>query len=318
MYIICMLLVLMFYFYNLYLKEKKKANLEERESLKAIHIGDDFSNKFEPMLGTTDVKVKPEFGTTDMKFEPMLGTTDVKIKPEFKAIEVKVRPEFGTTDVKVKPEFETIDVKDKPEFGTADVKVRQEAGPESLLTDETWCRIDYFELDSRVGPMFEAKTCRPKIIVDGFTNPGNSTDRFSLGRLSNVNRTSEIEDARRHIGKGIELTCCNNGNVFVSNLSDKPIFVRSQNANYYQRFHPTTVSKIMSGCSAKIFSQQDFDQLLAQAATSGFYSVMGLAKMCSIQMSFVKGWGVEYTRQVCNDDLACVSNSQPGVRKHLQ
>jgi hypothetical protein len=284
MYIICMLLVLMFYFYNLYRKEKKKADQEELESLKAIHIGDDFSNKFEPMLGTTDVKFKPEFGTTDMKFEPMLGTTEVKVKPE---------------------------------FASTDVNIRQEAGPESSLTDETWCRIDYFELDSRVGPMFEAKTSRPKIIVDGFTNPGNSTDRFILGRLSNVNRTSEIDDARRHIGKGVELTCCNNGNVFVSNLSDKPIFVRSQNANYYHGSHPTTVNKIMSGCSAKIFSQQHFNQLLAQAATSGFYSVMGLAKMCSIQMSFVKGWGVEYTRQVCNDDLVCVSDSQPGVRKHL-
>jgi hypothetical protein len=295
MYIICMLLVLMFYFYNLYLKEKKKADQEERESLKAIHIGDDVSNKFEPMIGTTDGKLKPQLRNNN----------------------VKIKSEFGTTDVKVKPEFGTSDIKVKTEYGSTDIKVKPESGPESLLTDENWCRIGYFELDSRVGPMFEAKTCRPKIIVDGFTNPGNSTDRFSLGRLSNVNRTSEIEDARRHIGKGVELTCCNNGNVFVSNLSDKPIFVRSQNANYYHGFHPTTVNKITSGCSAKIFSQQDFDQLLAQAVTSGFYSVMGLAKMCSIQMSFIKGWGVEYTRQVCNDDLTCVSDSQPGVRKHL-
>lgn len=63
-----------------------------------------------------------------------------------------------------------------------------------------WCSIAYYELNSRVGEVFHAQS--HSIIVDGFTNPDNKSDRFCLGQLSNVNRNSTIENTRRHIGKG--------------------------------------------------------------------------------------------------------------------
>ncbi len=63
-----------------------------------------------------------------------------------------------------------------------------------------WCSIAYYELNSRVGEVFHAQS--HSIIVDGFTNPDNKSDRFCLGQLSNVNRNSTIESTRRHIGKG--------------------------------------------------------------------------------------------------------------------
>jgi hypothetical protein len=63
-----------------------------------------------------------------------------------------------------------------------------------------WADIAYYELNCRVGEVFHCQT--NVIIIDGFTNPCNNSDRFCLGQLSNVNRNSTIENTRRHIGKG--------------------------------------------------------------------------------------------------------------------
>lgn len=66
-----------------------------------------------------------------------------------------------------------------------------------------WASIAYYELNCRVGEVFHCQS--HSVIVDGFTNPSNNSDRFCLGQLSNVNRNSTIENTRRHIGKGMLL-----------------------------------------------------------------------------------------------------------------
>ncbi|KPM08719.1 mothers against dpp-like protein, partial [Sarcoptes scabiei] len=46
-----------------------------------------------------------------------------------------------------------------------------------------WCSIAYYELNTRVGELFQAQSSQ--IVIDGFTDPSNNNNRFCLGLLSN-------------------------------------------------------------------------------------------------------------------------------------
>ena len=114
-----------------------------------------------------------------------------------------------------------------------------------------WSSIAYYELNNRVGDIFYATTTHT--VVDGYTDPRTS-DRFSLGMITNIWRNSSIEKTRKHIGKGVLLVCVG-GEVFAERLSDSPIFVQSE--QYSKAVEPT---KISSNTSMKIFDNHEFAQ----------------------------------------------------------
>ena len=155
-----------------------------------------------------------------------------------------------------------------------------------------WCHIAYYEMSNRVGEPFRAT--HSQVIIDGFTHPSNA-ERFCLGGLTNVQRTSEIDRARRFIGHGVKLFHVR-GNVFAECISENPVFVQSPIANRRLQWHPATVCKIPPTVRLKIFDSDDFTQVLSSAVNEGYESVYSLMHMCIIRMSFVKGWGADYRR----------------------
>ncbi|XP_062333680.1 mothers against decapentaplegic homolog 4a [Osmerus eperlanus] len=194
---------------------------------------------------------------------------------------------------------------------------------------EYWCSIAYFEMDVQVGETFKVPSSCPVVTVDGYVDPSGGA-RFCLGQLSNVHRTENIERARLHIGKGVQLECKGEGHVWVRCLSDHAVFVQS----YYLdreagRAPGDAVHKIYPSADIKVFDlRQCHRQMQQQAATAqaaaaaqaaavvgnipgpvggiapaislsaaAGIGVDDLRRLCILRMSFVKGWGPDYPRQ---------------------
>lgn len=167
--------------------------------------------------------------------------------------------------------------------------------PIPMIEQPYWCSLSYYEMKQRVGEMFHVSSNVHSCTIDGYTDP-SSGQRFCLGVLSNVNRTNEIEMTRHYIGRGLQLNY-ENGQVFAECLSENPVFVQSPNCNQRYQWHLATVVKIPPGCSLKIFDEAEFVQLANETVYQGFEAVYALTRICTIRISFVKGWGAEYRRQ---------------------
>lgn len=188
-----------------------------------------------------------------------------------------------------------MDTSQPPDAGTSPSPVVDMA-PVFYSEPVSWCSVVYYEKNQHVGEVFHAS--QPCLTIDGFMDP-SSAERFCLGIYSNASRDLSIEQTRRHIGKGVTLYYIA-GEVFAQCRSDSSIFVQSQNCNRRFGWHPTTVCKIPPGCSLSVFNNQEFAAQLSQTVSKGYKAVFELASVCSIRMSFVKGWGADYQRQRVN------------------
>ncbi|NXD53331.1 SMAD4 protein, partial [Corvus moneduloides] len=175
----------------------------------------------------------------------------------------------------------------------------REANCTCYSAPEYWCSIAYFEMDVQVGETFKVPSSCPIVTVDGYVDPSGG-DRFCLGQLSNVHRTEAIERARLHIGKGVQLECKGEGDVWVRCLSDHAVFVQS----YYLdreagRAPGDAVHKIYPSAYIKVAGARWLTRPLSRAGLSAAagIGVDDLRRLCILRMSFVKGWGPDYPRQ---------------------
>ena len=156
-------------------------------------------------------------------------------------------------------------------------------------------------MSSTIGSVRYFYASSSTVSIDGYTDP-NSTDRFCVGHLSNINRNPTIVKTRQHIGSGVELvyTC---GEVFIRCLSTSPVFIHSRISNQINGYMPTAVCKLFPGAELKVFDDQLFAAILSQTIHDchSFSTVYDLMRLCSIKLSYAKGWGEKYHRQRVSD-----------------
>ncbi|VDK29141.1 unnamed protein product, partial [Gongylonema pulchrum] len=198
-----------------------------------------------------------------------------------------------------------------------------------------WCVISYYEFSTKVGETFAVNT--PAVFVDGGVDP-SAPHRFCLGSISNVQRNIDSERCRKHIGRGIRLDVKGEGDVWLTCLSNRAVFVQSSYLDREAGREPgDAIHKIYSQATLKVFDlRQCYSQLrlhnmyqlvatemlnnpagnsknplfalnrgnaeftgcLTQVANIG---VDELRSLCSLAVSFVKGWGPDYDRKTITE-----------------
>ncbi|GMT28491.1 hypothetical protein PFISCL1PPCAC_19788, partial [Pristionchus fissidentatus] len=192
---------------------------------------------------------------------------------------------------------EDIDMEDQ---GTEITPIPDRPGAFKVPFEETdfWLKISYWEGNHVIAKVIEVGG--HQFIIDSTTNQSDS-ERLCVGYLTGMEnvRDKKLEEIRRAIGRGVRLYYAS-GEIFIECLSEHPIFVQSPSANRRYGMAAASVVKVEPNTTLKIFNHAEFSTELMNALERGFESVHALIKLCNIRVSFVKGWGHEYSRKSIN------------------
>ncbi|EDV28965.1 uncharacterized protein TRIADDRAFT_52368 [Trichoplax adhaerens] len=161
--------------------------------------------------------------------------------------------------------------------------------------DSSWCAIAYWEFRERVGRIFDVKSSTVNIFQqlpegEGFWLGALNRDGVS-GNISNTDSNQCDSRVFHRIGYGLQLSR-EDDSVWIYNRSEHPLYVNSPLYNKnIQSTHNTEVKKVQPGYSLKVFNYARVDM------PQQIRPYVGPRYPYSIRISFVKGWGRNYTRQ---------------------
>uniref|UniRef100_T1J649 MH2 domain-containing protein n=1 Tax=Strigamia maritima TaxID=126957 RepID=T1J649_STRMM len=153
-----------------------------------------------------------------------------------------------------------------------------------------WCSLAYWELCTRVGRVFPVS----KSVENVFGDMPHG-DGLSLGTLATQNEAEceVVKRTRAKIGFGLTLSREDDG-VWLYNRGDFAVFVNSPTLTGPNRT-TTIVHKVQPGYSVKIF---DYAKSACYQSLQNPELLDGPIDHNSVRISFVKGWGPKYSRQV--------------------
>ncbi|XP_018321309.1 mothers against decapentaplegic homolog 6 [Agrilus planipennis] len=161
-------------------------------------------------------------------------------------------------------------------------------GEDSSRNPREWCKLAYWELAKRVGPLFPVEL--PYVNVFWGDVPyadGLCLETLALSQHSFSPPPGSVAKTRCKIGLGVTLANEDDG-VWMYNRSDHPVFVNSLTL---EETEPTRVPAEHCLCI--------FDPAKAAHQNYGwnnFATCHGPVDRNSVRISFAKGWGRNYTR----------------------
>lgn len=165
---------------------------------------------------------------------------------------------------------------------------------------EPWCRIAYWELNERVGDLYPVR--RPLLHITFDEHPPSSSAGGEELRLHTLAARSSSSGAskesvartRAKIGQGLSLQRDQDG-VWVYNHSEHAVFVASPTLDM-PTVRNLTVFKVLPGYSKRVY---DWERARFYSSyTPPPTSCDGPHAPNVARISFVKGWGPKYARQI--------------------